>query len=171
MIIALFSGCGMNPSQSEYLKTVEQGIKTVPNVEEIREMFPDAPKIHYIEQLGTQTRTQPAHWNTVVWLWGRYELTYQILVKPDYDKHSIKHSEHERAIFLLGEIKEMTNEGRGVIFGSGGKEFFEKDWNKVVAAKGDFSVIGVYLTTNAPIAGIENYITASRDNTWAIKEK
>ena len=168
----LITGCTANPSQSDYLKTTEQGIKTVPHVEEIRQIFPNAPKIHYIEQLGLQigeTTRQLAHWNTVVWFGGRYELTYQILVVPDYGKHSIKES--QTPVFLLGEITEMTDGGRGVIFGPGGGRFFEKDWNKVVAAKGDFSVIGIHLKTNAPIAGIENYIAASRDNTWAIKEK
>ena len=170
--IVLIAGCTMNPSQSDYLKTTEQGIKTVPYVEEIRQVFSNAPMIHFIEQLGLkigETKREPAHWNTVVWFGGRYELTYQTLVMPDYRAHSVKQTQNP--IFILCEITTTTNAGRGAEFDPAGeRRFGEVEWNRIIAAKGDFSVIGVHIKTNAPVAGIENYIAAWKENTWAIKE-
>ena len=171
-VFVLVAGCTMNPSQSDYLKTTEEGIKTVPHVQEIRQIFSNAPMSHFIEQLGLrigETKRRPAHWNTVVWFGGRYELTYQTLVVPDYGAHSVKQSQN--LIFVLSEVMKVTGDGRGAEFDpAGARRFGEEQWNKVVAAKGDFAVIGVHLKTNASVPGIEKYISAWKDNTWAIQE-
>jgi hypothetical protein len=173
--IVLITGCTANPSQSDCLKTTEQGIKTVPHVEKIRQIFSNAPMTHFIEQHGLkigETKRRPAHWNTVVWFEGRYELSYQTLVVPDYNLHSVsKLLPPQKTIFVLCEITNITDEGRGASFDSaGGRSFTETEWNKIAAARGDFSVIGVHIKTNAPIAGIENFILAVKEDTWAIKE-
>lgn len=164
----------MNPSQSDYLKTTEQGIKTVPHVAEIRLIFSNAPMSHFVEQLGLkigETERKPAHWNTIVWFNARYMLTYQTLVVPDYRAHAVKQPQSSVPVFVLSEITKTTEGGRGAEFDpAGGRRFGEAEWNKIVAAKGDFSVIGIQLKTNAPVAGIENYIAAWKENTWAIKE-
>lgn len=171
--VGVFAGCSANPSLSDYLTTTEQGIKTLPHVAEMRQFFPAAPKIHFIEQLGLQVGADPKrfpHWNTVIWIGGRYELTYQTSVDPDYHSHSIKHS--GAAAFVLCEVTNITHGGRGAQFDqAGGHSFSEAEWNKIVAANGDFRVIGVHLKTNDPVSGIEGYISAWRQNTWAIQEK
>lgn len=171
-VFLLIPGCTRNPSKADCLKTTEQGIKTVPHVQELRQFFSNAPTIHFIEQLGLRigdTKRKPAHWNTVLWFGGRYVLTYQTLVVPDYIAHSLK--QPQNPVFVLCEITNITYGGRGADFDpAGGRSFGEADWNKIIAAKGDFSVIGIHLKTNAPVEGIESYISAWRENTWAIKE-
>ena len=164
-------GCTKNPSHNDYIETTKRGVTAVPHVQEITAIFTNSPKSHFIEQLGLRagSKPKPAKWNTVVWFGGRYELTYQVNVIPDYRAHRIKKVNTGR--FYLVEVAEITDKGRGARFDpSGNKEFGESEWEKIVAARGDFSVLGVILKTNSPVVGFDSYVNAWQENTWSVKE-
>jgi hypothetical protein len=141
---------------NDYKDTVRDGIKTVPHVQEIKQMFPNAPMDHFITPpavLGT-----PAVWNTVVYFYGRYEMDYQVDVIVDYKNNRINKMEGI-PVFRLMEV--APNHPVVGTFTSG-HTIYEKDWGKVVAAKGDFSVIGIHLITNSPVAGFDDYVHSWR---------
>src|ERR1700733_13290621 len=79
--------CGCAPSINDYKDTVRDGIKTVPHVQEIMKMFPNASTDNFIGQSGYDRNI--GIWNTVVYFYGRYELDYQVNVIVDYKKDKI----------------------------------------------------------------------------------
>jgi hypothetical protein len=165
------AGCIANPTYNDCIEATKRGLIEVPHVMEIAAIFSNAPKSHFIEQLGLQPgrNRKPAKWNTVVWFYGRYELTYQVDVLPDYRAHRIKKMSPGR--FYLVEVAETYDQGRGTKFDpSGNKEFGESEWEKIVAAKGDFAVLGVMLKTNSPVNGFDSYVSANQESSWSIRE-
>jgi hypothetical protein len=150
--ISFFAG-GCSPSMNDYKDTVRDGIKTVPHVQEIKQIFPNAPTDHFITQYGFD-KSVPVAWNTVVYFYGRYEMDYQVDVMVDYEHNRVSKMEGIPQ-FRLMEV--APNHPVVGIFTSG-HTIFEKDWEKVVAAKGDFSVIGINLITNSPVAGFDDYV-------------
>ena len=151
--------CGCSPSMEDYKNTVRDGIRTVKHVQEIKQIFSNAPMDHFITQYGFDEDV-PVAWNTVVYFYGRYEMDYQVDVTVDYKTDRIKKVEGI-PIFQLLELGTISAPmpGGGVqgTYASGHK-FFEKDWAKVVAAKGDFAVIGIHLISNSPVAGFDDYV-------------
>jgi hypothetical protein len=148
--------CGCAPSINDYKDTVRDGIKTVPHVQEIMKMFPNAPTDNFIGQSGYDKNI--GIWNTVVYFYGRYELDYQVNVIVDYKKDKISKMDGI-PIFRLMEV--APNHPVVGTFTSG-HTFYEQDWKKVVAAKGDFSVIGIHLITNSPVVGFDDYVHSWR---------
>lgn len=66
-------------------------------------------------------------------------------------------------VFRLSEISEITtNNGIAGASFTNGWTFFQKDWDKIYKARGDFKSIGIQLQTNAPVENINAYIKASR---------
>jgi hypothetical protein len=171
VMAAVFVGCTVNPSRQDYMQTTRKGMQSLPEVRQISAIFADSPKSHFIQQLGLQwgTRSKMAKWNTVVWIGGKYELTYQVDIFPDYESHQVRKAKPGR--FHLVEIAEITNQGSGASFNPGGERAFgEQEWNKVVAAKGDFSALGVQLKTNTAVEGVHRYISGWQENTWAVND-
>jgi hypothetical protein len=152
---------------NDYKDTVRDGIKFVPHVQEIKQMFPNAPTDHFITQYGFD-KNVPVTWNTVVYFYGRYELDYQVDVIVDYKNNKISKVDGIPA-FLLLEVATVAKPTPGGAVGSTYKStdqashvFGEEQWDKIVAAKGDFSVIGIHLITNSPIPGFDDYVHAGR---------
>jgi hypothetical protein len=166
-IIALsFIGC--SPSNDSYRKTVQSGIKTIRHVDEICRMFPNEPTDHFITQFGFD-KSVPVMWNTEVFFGGRYTLTYQIYVSVDYSRDRIIKTTSEPK-FVLVEASRVFNdtpENIGADF-SADYKFAESDWKKVVAAGGDFSVIGIIIKTN-PVARFDEYVHAARNGRLEVK--
>jgi hypothetical protein len=161
--------CGCSPSMDDYKKTVRDGIKTVPHVEEIRQLFPNAPTDHFITQYGFD-KNVPVTWNTVVYFYGRYQLDYQVDVIVDYKNNRISHVQGV-PVFRLAEIvlnHPVSNRPVENTFASG-HIIYEKDWKKIVAAKGDFSVVGISLITNSPVAGFDEYVRSWRKDRVEVK--
>jgi hypothetical protein len=141
----------------DYKDTVRDGIKTVPHVQEIIKMFPNEPTDHFITQYGFDKHA-PVQWNTVVYFYGRYEMDYQVDVIVDYKNNRISKIEGI-PIFRLMEV--APNHPVVGTFTSG-QTIYEKDWEKTIAAKGDFSVIGIHLITNSPVAGFDDFVHSWR---------
>jgi hypothetical protein len=149
--------CGCSPSINDYKDTVRDGIKTVPHVQEIIKMFPNEPTDHFITQYGFDKHV-PVQWNTVVYFYGRYEMDYQVDVIVDYKNNRISKIEGI-PIFQLMEV--APNHPVVGTFSSG-RTIYEKDWGKTIGAKGDFSVIGIHLITNSPVAGFDDCVHSWR---------
>ena len=150
----------------DYKATVHDGIKIVPHVQEIKQMFPNAPIDHFITSPAAPGT--PAVWNSVAYIYGRYEFGYQINVKIDSKHDKIGSIEGIPTFYLweVATVSKPTSDGavQSTYKSSNGNKspFGEKPWNKVVAAKGDFSVIGIHLITNSPVAGFDDYVHGGR---------
>jgi hypothetical protein len=159
--------CGCSPSMNDYKDTVRDGIKAVPHVQQIKQMFPNAPTDHFITQYGFD-KSVPVTWNTVVYLYGRYEFGYQVDVIVDYESKRIGKVAGMPKFYLweVATVSKPTSDGavQSTYKASNGNRspFGEDQWNKIVAAKGDFSVIGIHLITNSPVGGFDDYVHGGR---------
>jgi hypothetical protein len=145
----------------KYDETVKHGIETVPEVQEIKQLFPMIPADNFISNYGFDRN--PAIWNTQVFFGGRYTLTYQVSVLIDYDNDKIIKvvAEPKFSLEEVSRVFDDTPENVGADFVKG-NIFGTEEWNKVIASKGDFSVIGIYIKTNAPVPRFDDYVRATR---------
>ena len=136
---------------------MENGIVTVPHVSEITAIFSNAPTDHFIGQYSWDA-TGPVLWNTQVLFGGRYHLTYQVPVMADYTNCVI--------LAIKGtpgfSIVEISKTDGTMSSSERGWELNEAQWEKLVAAKGDFSVLGIQLNTNEAVPNWDSYIKAAR---------
>lgn len=146
----------------DYKETVKDGIKNVPRVTEIEKMFPNQPTDHFITQYGFD-RNVPVLWNTEVFFGGRYEFAYQVYVVVDYKRNRIVSTTNAPRFTLVqvSRVYDDTPENIGADFNADHK-FGELEWEKVVAAHGDFSVIGILIDTNHPVPRFDDYVHAVR---------
>jgi hypothetical protein len=159
---------GCSPSKKDYVKTVQDGIKTVPHVGEIRRVFTNDPTDNFITQFGFNKK-MPVLWNTEVFFGGRYILTYQVYVTVDYSKCRIVETVKQPE-FVLTEVSRVFDaspETLGADF-SADYKLTERDWKKVAAAHGDFSVIGISIKTN-PVARFDQFVQGVRKDRLEVK--
>jgi hypothetical protein len=64
----------------------------------------------------------------------------------------------EEPTIRLSEITQVSKDGRGTSYGGLHKQFGSDEWQKVFDAGGDFSVIGLELDLDNPVAGFEKLI-------------
>ncbi len=156
-------GCaGCSDYTEDYKTTVRDGIDIVPHVREIKQIFFNLPTDHFITNYGFD-KDKPKKWNTEVFFGGRYEFTYQVDVMVDYKSKKLGKIVGVPHFFLV-EITSVTSNSMDTASGSYGADykFGEKDWEKVVAAKGDFTVIGIKLNTNSPVALFKQHVRVVR---------
>lgn len=158
ILATLAIGCMKRHSLDDYKETVRDGIHTFPHVQEIKGIFPEQPTDHFITQFGFE-KDKPVVWNTEVFFGGRYEFTYQVYVLVDYERNRISRMVSNPK-FDLRELARIDENGQG--WYQSDHHFGEEEWNKVVAARGDFSVIGIQLNTNAPLPGFDQFVRACR---------
>ena len=156
MLICAIATCGCSrgsPSTVDSRATLNNGLTTVPHVQEIQGLFPNARINNFISEYGYgYDARKMVVWNTEVFFGGRYILTYQINVTADYKGQRIS-----RIIgnprFVLVEVNRIFNaspESLGADI-AGDYKFNDAQWEKVVANKGDFRVIGIMVLSNAPL--------------------
>jgi hypothetical protein len=164
---ALLLGC--SPPMEGYKRTVRDGITSIPHVQEILHIFPQAPIDHFITQFGFD-KSKPVLWNTQVFFGGRYEFTYQTYIVVDYSKDRILKTVGPAKfnIVRVSRIYDATPESIGAEF-DGDYKFNESDWKKVVAANGDFSVIGVPIDTNHIVPRFDEYVKIVRNSLFPIE--
>ncbi len=141
---------------------VKSGLHTVPHVDEIKAIFRNDPVDSSVWQNGLDL-TKPGIWHTEVHFGGKYVLAYQVKVKID-DKNSRIVSIVSEPMFYLSAVSKVFHTSSGNV----GADFEprwtlgEKEWNKIVAAKGDFSAIGIHLDTSCPFRVFKEYVDAER---------
>ena len=143
------------------------GCEKIPQVRQIETLFGKGD--HFIT--GGEPHLMPGgandicQWSTDVYFAGRYQLTMWVDIEIDR-----RNSEVSRVVdtlkFRLLEVTrvDMLSDGRPSISygGSGQREFSAADWKKVVEAKGDFSVIGIQIRNDAPIANFDELMKWSQ---------
>ena len=157
---AVFTGgCGFNLGR--YKNAVKDGFAKIPQAAEIEDLLGEAD--HFISYSGPGVKQD---WNTEVHFAGRYCLTMQVDVKVNSSFSKIVEVIGEPK-FYLGEITGVEVFPDGTVGASSDQgcqyaEFGLKEWNKVVQAKGDFSVVGVPIKKGQPVPNFEKYVEATR---------
>jgi hypothetical protein len=156
------NGCSSKLTTEDYRDLVKSGVHTVPRVDEIKAIFRNDPVDCFVGQNGLDL-TKPAVWYTEVYFGGKYVFAYEVNVKVDYKNNRIVGIVSEPTFYLCGVSKVLhTSSGNVGADFEPGWILGEKEWNKTVADKGDFSAIGIHLNTNSPIQGFKEYVDAKR---------
>jgi hypothetical protein len=166
--IVVLQCVGCSPSKRDYEATVQDGIRKVRHVDEICRIFSNAPTDHFITQFGFD-KSVPVKWNTEVFFGGRYTLTYQIFVSVDYSSNRVVGTTSQPE-FYLTEASRVFDASPGIVGAefSADYKFGEPKWEKVVAAGGDFSVIGITLNTN-PLKRFDEYVRSEQEPILHVK--
>lgn len=147
---------GRWPSQEQM---VQSGYQIIPEARQIDDLL--GPAWHKLTNGRLSYSREPdiAEWQTEALFGGRYQLT--MWVKTEVDRQSGKVSKViGEPRFILAEVSRISR--RGVSY-QGGHEFGAEEWQKVVKAKGDFSVIGIRLDRNHPVRGFAEYMKIPRN--------
>ncbi len=127
---------------------VNSGYPMIPQAKQIDDLI--GPAWH-----STSNCQQPniVEWHTEALFAGRYELIMWVKAEVDRQFGRISKVIGEPR-FSLGEVSRV--EGRGASYQQW-HEFGAEKWEKVVKAKGDFSVIGIRLDRDNPVRGFAEY--------------
>lgn len=149
--IVLLSAAWADPDFEQ--KMVRSGYAQIPQAAEIDALV--GPARHQVSNFREQNEGE---WISTAYFGGRYELTMHLHVEFDSSTSRITRLLEEPK-FMLGEITEV--QGRGVSYGHW-HEFGAAEWEQVVQAEGDFSVISITLDLDHPLPGFEKYQKMSR---------
>ena len=127
---------------------VHSGYVQIPQAREIDELF--GPALH---SCSNYEEPDAAQWFTETYFGGRYELVMQVDVRIDRQSGEVAEVRGEPQ-FSLGEIYRI--EGRGASYGNW-HQFGAEEWEAVVEADGDFSVLGIQIDLENPVDGFEEY--------------
>ena len=107
----------------------------------------------------------PQYWTTLVYFGGRYELRMQVELETSYDFSEVTKVKGEPNFYFfeLPRVHNPPNDG-GSYNGNSQRHFGRAEWRRIVAAKGDFSVIGIKLNRGPPIPGFDQYVRALRSD-------
>jgi hypothetical protein len=153
--------------QSDYEAALEDANRSIPCAVEFARLFPGAKSgfSYYIGGAGPTSFYMEAD------LYGKYELTMPGLpVTFDASRRKvISFGEPEFILRELTELRKIRKVGIDAAFtnwsGSynmeGQRRLGASEWKRIVAARGDFSVIGFTFVTNRPLPGFREY----RDST------
>jgi hypothetical protein len=129
----------------------ENGVAQIESARQMEQMYPNCR--HTIVYTG---RDSVSTWNAVAHFGGRYQLAMQVPVE-------IESSARGRMIgeprFYLHEVREVSISSTGQVGASFSRsiDFGQAEWNAVVAAGGDYSVIGFDVIKNAPVPDFDRY--------------
>ena len=139
------------PSQETMVRT---GYQRIPQARQVDDLF--GPAWH---QVSNYKEPNVAEWQTRALFVGRYELYMMVNIEVDRRSgHVVKVIGTPR--FLLLEVSAVTFAPHGgpSISYQNQVAFGLAKWEKVVAAGGDFSVIGIRLKRNKPIPNFNEYM-------------
>ncbi len=138
----------------KYEQAVKSGFPLLPQAKQMEKLFGEGDHFISVSHRADGIET----WNTEVWFAGRYDLTMQSQVKVNGDFSKVVSV--SSPAFHLAEVT-WANSGGACRYGDVYR-FGEADWEKVVKAKGDFSVIGLHLTLDSPVPNFDNYVQGLR---------
>ncbi len=161
--VCIAAGCGSNDVAARpkdltwYAPAVKSGFRRIPASLQIEELLGEAD--HFISYYPRDGRRQT--WNSEVYFLGKYELTMQVEIQLSDDFRTVTGLTGELQ-FYLREVQfvEFYGDIPGAQFSNEWK-FGKDDWEKLVAAKGDFSVIGIKLQEGQPVDGFDAYAKAA----------
>lgn len=145
------------PSQETMVRS---GYRLIPEAEQIDDLL--GPAWH---QTSNYSEPDIVEWQTDALFGGRYELIMLVPLRIDRRSGNVL-KVLGKPEFVLCEIVSITLRPDGSIEGvSNGEshQFGLTDWQKVVAAKGDFSGIGVQMKRGGAVANFDKYQTSPRN--------
>jgi hypothetical protein len=113
---------------------------------------------HFITEYGFASG--PRQWNTEVYFYRKYTLTLQVDVIIDYNSHTVRKTA-SAPIFYLDEVKSVDPTDHSATYSHQWK-LNETQWEKLVRAKGDWSVLDIPVKTNQPVDGFDEYVHRMR---------
>lgn len=160
-LVLLLTLAGCRPSGMEdYKRTVRSGLQIMPWPLEIEQLFGDAD--HFITHWNFGG-SEPRQWNTEVYFGGRFSLTMQVETEVDYWKRAVVRTVTPPKFYLWKYSKVTQGPNGGGSYGVEKQwEFGEAEWKKLVAAKGDWSAIGISVGTTNPIANFDIHVKEMR---------
>jgi hypothetical protein len=156
------AGCHYTPDIEfdidRYKQAVVSGFGLFPQAVEMERFFGEGD--HSISYSGNRALGQ--RWHTIIYFGGRYEFVMEVPVLVDRRFSRIEKVLGEPTFSLL-EITGITREPSGQIGCRYGRNynFGVKDWERVVAAKGDLSVIGIHLKKGSPVPDFSAFVYAA----------
>jgi hypothetical protein len=159
LLALLLAGC--RPSGMEdYKQMVRSGLQTMPWPLEIEQVFGDAD--HFLTHWNFAIE-DPLQWNTEVYFGGRFWLTMQVETEVDYWKRTVVRTVKPPKFYLF-KVASVTPFPNGGVKGKVDKqwEFGEAEWQKLVAAKGDWAAIGISLGDTNPVPNFDTMVKAQR---------
>jgi len=140
-------------------ETIHRSARTeLPWAVEMEQLFGSAD--HFITHFGFPNKDTNT-WHTCAYFGGRYEVSMDVQVKVDYANKRIVLAGEPRFQIIEKTYVELRDGGQ-VASGVGNQmEFGIDEWEKVVAAKGDFSVIGFPLNPE-PTPDFDVFLRARR---------
>ena len=139
------------PAQETMVRT---GYSLIPEAQQIDDLLD--PAWH---KVCNYTEPDTAEWQSVALFGGRYELTMAVHIQIDRQSGKVT-KVLDKPQFTLAQVTsiEVRDDGTiGSIYYGESHSFAQAEWQKVVAAKGDFSVIGIRLVQGKPVANFDAY--------------
>ena len=143
-----------------YRRAVKSGFKKIPEAKQIEDLLGEAD--HFISYSGPSV---PQDWNTVVYFGGRYELAMQVVVETLFDFSEVTKVKGEPKFYFyeVSRVERYPHGQWGADYNAASERHFGRaEWQRVVAAKGDFSVIGIRLNRGPPVADFDHFVRAFR---------
>lgn len=140
---------------NNYKRALESGTRDIPYARDFSQLFPKA--VHFYSYYSGKVPL----WNSKAGLYGRYILTMQIPVSFDESKTKVISYRSPRWIWAEVEEIKALPDGRTVIKyrDDQQRDFGEKEWEKLVRAKGDLTSLGITPIKDRPIAGFDKHWT------------
>ncbi len=133
---------------------VRSGYSLIPEAKQMDELF--GPGWH---KVCNYTDPNTAEWQSQAFFGGRDEL--MMIVPIEVDRQSGKVTKTlDKPRFVLTQVAsvELRPDGTiGSISNGESHSFGQEEWHKVVAAKGDFSVIGIRVVKGNAVANFDAY--------------
>ena len=160
IVMLALLGCTRSSFIERYKMAVKSGFQKIPEAKQIEDLLGEAD--HLISYSGPNV---PQDWTTVVYFGGRYQLGMKVGVEVSYDFSAITKVKGEPKFYLfeVSRVVRGPNRQCGAFFdGNSERHFGCAEWRKIVAAKGDFSVIGIKLKRGPPVPDFDQYVHAFR---------
>ena len=160
LLFLVIVGCIRGSFIERYKRGVKSGFKKIPEAKQIEDLLGEAD--HFISYSGVGV---PQDWNTEVHFGGRYVLTMQVEVETSYDfsKMTKVKGEPKFYFFEVAYVERGPHGTCGATFNVNSERHFGRaEWRKIVAAKGDFSVIGIKLKHGPPVPDFQHYVDCIR---------
>jgi len=140
---------------------VRHGVEVLIFPKEVESLFGATNVDHFISNFGSQGL--PQIWNSVTYFANRYKLSLQVPVAIDYDKCRLIGATNSAMVQVNEVVKvEISTSGIAAARMKGQWRLNENEWKWLVKNKGDWSVVGVPILTNAPVKGFDEYVRQGR---------
>jgi hypothetical protein len=154
MSLLMVFGCDRPGDQrliSKQDMIVANVLRQEPSARRFNELFPDSR--HFISYVTGHYG--PPTWNSATKLYGRYKL--QMSASLQIDRQQLTATFSSPPTFHLTEVASISRlpDGRDYVTYGGSWELSAEEWQRLVQAKGDFSVLGLSLIRDDPVPGFQ----------------